>query len=79
MPRLIHRLPQELGKDDMERARSIVAHLKCALRAERRKGRAGHWSYDLNRHIALKTALDVESGDLARLSQARSLTSKTPA
>ncbi|WP_246008491.1 DUF6477 family protein [Afifella aestuarii] len=79
LPRLIHRLPGELGTNDTERARSIVARLKCALRAERRKGRAGHRSYDLNRHIALKTALDAESGELARLCEARTFKSKTPA
>ncbi|MDQ0324559.1 hypothetical protein J2R99_000408 [Rhodopseudomonas julia] len=79
LPRLIHRLPGELGKNETERAHAIVARLKCALRAERRKGRAGHWSYDLNRHIALKTALKVESDDLARLCKARTLKRKTPA
>lgn len=34
-----------------------LARLKRALRVERRKARAGHWSYDLNRHIGLLQAL----------------------
>lgn len=34
-------------------ARSQLARLKKSLREERRRGKAGHWSYDLNRHIAL--------------------------
>ena len=29
----------------------IVARLERALRAERSRGRSGHWTYDLNRHI----------------------------
>ncbi|MDQ0315110.1 hypothetical protein [Amorphus orientalis] len=36
--------------------REVRARLARALRAERRLGRAGHWSYDLNRHLALKQA-----------------------
>jgi len=28
------------------------------IERERQKGVIGHWSYDLNRHIALKQALD---------------------
>lgn len=36
------------------------ARLERALRVERRKARAGHWSYDLNRHIGLLQALKAE-------------------
>lgn len=32
--------------------------LEKALREERRLGKSGHWSYDLNRHIALVQALE---------------------
>lgn len=42
------------------------AHLKGRLNRlierERLKGLRGHWSYDLNRHIALKQALDRLEG-----------------
>ena len=38
----------------------ILVRLRRALRAERSRGRAGHWSYDLNRHIALKQAYEAE-------------------
>ena len=34
-----------------------VARLTLALRRERLLGRAGHWAYDINRHIALRQAL----------------------
>jgi len=29
----------------------LLAKLRRAPRAERRRGLAGHWSYDLNRHL----------------------------
>ena len=32
--------------------------LEKALREERRLGRSGHWSYDLNHHISLAQALE---------------------
>lgn len=31
------------------------------------RGRAGHWSYDLNRHLALVEALKAERGALRHL------------
>jgi len=39
---------------------AILARLKRALRAERQRAKAGHWAYDLNRHIALRQALIAE-------------------
>jgi hypothetical protein len=36
----------------------IVARLQRLIERERIKGGRRHWSYDLNRHIALKQALD---------------------
>jgi hypothetical protein len=42
----------------------IVAKLRKALRAERRRGLAGHWTYDLARHIEL---LRLYRGELAAL------------
>lgn len=40
--------------------RALVDRLLSALRAERRRGRSGHWTYDLNRHVALKAAYRAE-------------------
>jgi len=37
-----------------------IARLKRALRSQRQLGRAGHWSYDLNRHFGLLQALNAE-------------------
>ncbi|WP_245479668.1 DUF6477 family protein [Hansschlegelia zhihuaiae] len=61
LPRLIAIDPRELEPGDVALDRVIEARLKRALRAERRRGRAGHWTYDLNRHIALLQALAGES------------------
>ena len=54
-------LDDMLGAGDCEQGR-IAARLKRALERERQKGLRRHWSYDLNRHIALKQALDRLSG-----------------
>ena len=55
--RLLSRvLPLAAGSssgDEPAATRQIVLHLARALRAERRRGRTGHWTYDLNKHIAL--------------------------
>ncbi|WP_309084104.1 cytoplasmic protein [Chelativorans sp.] len=40
-----------------ERA-AILARLRRLIERERLKGARRHWSYDLNRHIALKQAYD---------------------
>lgn len=37
---------------------ALMQRLERALKVERLKGLKRHWSYDLNRHIALKQALD---------------------
>lgn len=34
-----------------------IRHLRAALRRERMRGRAGHWTYDLTRHLSLARQL----------------------
>jgi len=41
-----------------DRRGRIVARIARLIERERLKGVRAHWSYDLNRHIALKQALD---------------------
>jgi hypothetical protein len=41
-----------------KRREVLEQRLERALKTERIKGLRQHWSYDLNRHIALKQALD---------------------
>jgi hypothetical protein len=41
--------------------------LMSALRRERQRGIAGHWTYDVSRHAALSKMLRRETDDLRRL------------
>lgn len=68
LPRLVPVAPAEVADDSPAGTRRILALLARALRSERRRGRAGHWSYDLNRHIGLRQAMLAET---ARLKAAR--------
>ena len=45
---------------------SIASRLKRLLERERLKGLTQHWSYDLNRHIALAQAVDSLAGEAVR-------------
>lgn len=47
-------------EEPLEAQRRVVSRLARALRDERRRGQAGHWTYDLNRHIALMQAYRTE-------------------
>ena len=60
LPGLARATMQELESNDSAVGRTIVARLMQALRNERQRGRAGHWSYDINRHIALTQAVRAE-------------------
>jgi len=51
-----------------------IARLKRALRSQRQLGRAGHWSYDLNRHFGLLQALKAERARARALAGAESQT-----
>jgi hypothetical protein len=60
------RLSTETILDETEdAARQVVQEIERALRRER--ARAGHWTYDLNRHIALHVAHRAETARLAQL------------
>jgi hypothetical protein len=52
--------PEEIADTSEPARRLIIRRLARALRAERNRGRAGHWTYDLNRHIALMQAFAAE-------------------
>ena len=63
--------PDEIAGNEPETTRRIVLKLARALRAERARGRAGHWTYDLNRHIGLMQAMQAEQERLAATSRER--------
>ena len=60
LPRLIPLLPGEAAIDTEEGRRRVLRLLARALRSERSRGHAGHWTYDLDRHRALAAAYAAE-------------------
>ena len=44
-------------RSSAEERRKVAVRLQRLIERERLKGTRGHWSYDLNRHIALRSAL----------------------
>jgi hypothetical protein len=71
LPKLARLDPAELSTETIERAEKIVSCLMRALRAERSRARSGHWTYDLNRHIALRQAYLAERERLERIKTER--------
>lgn len=60
------RLSAETIRSETEdAAKRVVQEIERALRRER--ARVGHWTYDLNRHIALHVAYRAETARLERL------------
>jgi hypothetical protein len=64
LPRCLPVGPEEVADRSIAGRRRILARLARALRSERSRGRGGHWTYDLNRHIALSQAYAAERRDL---------------
>lgn len=60
LPRLLPVWARDLEDDSRAGRARLVALIRRALRAERARGLAGHWSYDLARHAQLRAALDAE-------------------
>jgi hypothetical protein len=73
LPRVLPVGPDEIDDVSEDAGRRIVKRLAGALRAERARGRAGHWAYDLNRHLALIQAYRAERRRLVQLAGAKSV------
>ena len=73
LPRVMAIGPDEIADRGEDTARRIVRRLAAALRSERARGRAGHWTYDLNRHVALIRAYKAERRRLVQLAGVRRL------
>ncbi len=67
LPALLALWPSELADMSALGTNRIIKQLEIALMAERRRGRARHWCYDLNRHLALVSALKGEKAHLSRV------------
>ena len=70
LPALLALWPSQLEDFSPEGTGELVTLLERALQGERRRGRANHWCYDLNRHLALISALKGEQRNLANLRKA---------
>lgn len=58
--------PERLAATPIGELRSWADSITVAIRRERAKSVMRHWSYDLNRHIALKHARDRVAAELER-------------
>jgi len=67
LPRLLPVGPDDLAPDGVAATRRLCRLLARAMRAERGRGRAGHWSYSLDRHVALVQAYRAERAHLSAL------------
>lgn len=67
LPRLIAIWPNDLRQRTAAGQAAIVRRLHNALRAERRRGLAGHWTYDLARHTQILTAYRAEAAALTAI------------
>jgi hypothetical protein len=67
LPRLLPLALARLPVHEPALTAAILIRLARGLRSERRLGRAGHWTYDVNRHIALAQAFRAERHTLERL------------
>lgn len=65
LQRLIALWPSEISDTSTDGRARLIAKLHRALRAERQRGLAGHWTYDLARHAALLAAWRRERAALA--------------
>ena len=64
LPRLLALWPHELEDGSKAGCARILAKLRRALRTERRRARAAHWTYDLNKHLGLLSAYRAELAGL---------------
>lgn len=60
LPRLLRLFPAEIPSAEPEATRLVLARLIVEARRERRRARSSHWTYDLNRHIALMQAVSAD-------------------
>lgn len=61
LPRLLAMWPGEISDETLAGRARVVGRLRQALRAERQRAVAGHWTYDVTRHAQLVTALRAET------------------
>lgn len=70
LPRLLPMWPKEVQDSSLDGRERVIATLKRALKAERQRGLAGHWTYDLARHAQLLSAYRAECAECTMLREA---------
>ncbi len=70
LPRLIGLWPKDLNDTSRDARQRLIGKLEAQLRAERGRGIAGHWTYDLARHAQLLAAYREECRILQELLRA---------
>lgn len=64
LPRLVPLTPDEIADRTRSGRVRVLTALLRALRGERMRGRSGHWSYSLDRHIGLVQAVAAERAEI---------------
>ena len=67
LSRLLPLWPCEIDDLSVVGRQRVGRMLASALRRERQRGIAGHWTYDVSRHLALVKALRREAAALRRI------------
>ena len=70
LPSLLALWPWELEEAGFDGQQRLVARLRRALRLERQRAIAGHWTYDLARHARLLAAYRSEVASLKAMLEA---------
>jgi hypothetical protein len=78
LPQILGTTPRELADLSVRGRRALIARLIRLARNSAGAGRAGHWSYDPNRHIAILGALQAERAGLAAFLRGRGGKRGTP-
>lgn len=63
LPRLLPLWPHEVQPANLSEHARLLARMRRALRLERQRGIAGHWAYDLARHVQLLRAYRAETAE----------------
>ncbi len=71
LPKLVPLWPSEIETPSLADHARLLAKLRRALRAERRRGIGGHWTYDLARHAQLLRAYRAETAAYLRMATCR--------
>lgn len=70
LPSLLPLWPHEFETASAAEHARLLARMRRALRMERQRGIAGHWTYDLARHARLLSAYRAETDAYRRRLQA---------